>query len=618
MPCKQDIDNFVPLALKGPPVKYLFVVLTGLMLVRPGHAQTFTRYYDKEKKNIKEIYQVKDTIQNIAHGRYVSYFLNGGIESKGQFVNNETSGVWEFFYETGNVKMRGIVRQNSNYGHWEYFFENGVKNMEGTVNGKNKEGEWKIYYESGELRETGSYIANKRTGIWHTYFEDGTLRGEIEYADDHGRFTEYYHDGKVFAEGPRAGSRNVGHWRFFADDGTLQSEGEYNNGSKSGTWTNYFPSGKKSAEGTYENDIPVGAWTYYFEDGAVSSSGTFISGKKNGYWSSFNKDGSLKSEITYNNGSGEYREYYAGKKLKVKGIITLADRQGKWQYFASDGKLEGECDYVDGKGMYKGYYASGTLQTKGPMENDLRVGTWELFEPDGTLSGYYKPVYENNKLAGEINSLINKNRSTTTAVSKNARRKGFYYFRPRFPEYRSVIIAGNPMLTFLGRMPLGIEFYNQGRLGHEFEFEGIRSPFFTADLEVPQGKTFQRGYSIALKQKFYNPMKTGLWYFGHEVRLTNIGYYNNVSFVNSPSTLITANANEQRAAYGFMLGARLMQKSNGDGFTIDAVIGYDIGYRVFDVEPIFKDVFSSVNQNHFSTTFRFGLNFGYSLSFDGR
>ncbi|HBK89311.1 MAG TPA: toxin-antitoxin system YwqK family antitoxin, partial [Cytophagales bacterium] len=82
-------------------------------------------------------------------------------------------------------------------------------------------------------------MANKRTGIWHTYFEDGTLRGEIEYADDHGRFTEYYHDGKVFAEGPRAGSRNVGHWRFFADDGTLQSEGEYNNGSKSGTWTNY-------------------------------------------------------------------------------------------------------------------------------------------------------------------------------------------------------------------------------------------------------------------------------------------------------------------------------------------------------------------------------------------
>lgn len=61
-------------------------------------------YHDAEKKVIKEVYQVKDTIQNILHGRYVSYFLNGNLESKGQFVNNETSGVWEFYYETGNLK----------------------------------------------------------------------------------------------------------------------------------------------------------------------------------------------------------------------------------------------------------------------------------------------------------------------------------------------------------------------------------------------------------------------------------------------------------------------------------------------------------------------------------
>jgi uncharacterized protein len=122
-------------------------------------AQGFTRntYHDEAKKNLKEIYQVKDTISNIAHGRYISYFLNGTIESKGQFVNNETTGVWEFYYETGNLKMRGILRQNSNYGVWEYFYENGNKSMEGTIDGRMKEGVWKIFYESGELRETGEY-----------------------------------------------------------------------------------------------------------------------------------------------------------------------------------------------------------------------------------------------------------------------------------------------------------------------------------------------------------------------------------------------------------------------------------------------------------------------------
>ncbi|MBS1976899.1 MAG: hypothetical protein JST46_05985, partial [Bacteroidetes bacterium] len=359
-------------------------------------------------------------------------------------------------------------------------------------------------------------------------------------------------------------------------------------------------------------------WTYYFDDGAVSSSGEFVAGKKNGYWSSFNKDGSMRSEITYSDGTGECREYFPNKKLHIKGPIVDGKRDGKWIYYSNDGKIEGECEYRSGKGIYKGFYPSGTLQTKGTMEEELRVGTWELYEPDGSLSGYYKPFYENNELAGEINALISKSKQVPAPVIRSNRRSGFYYFKPRFPEYRSVIIGANPMMSFIGRMPLAIEFYNQERLGHEFEFEGLRSPFFTADSEVPEGKTYERGYSIALKQKFYNVLKMGMWYFGHEVRFTNIGYFNNMSFTKAPSNLITASASEQRAEYGLILGSRLMQKNNGDGFTIDAFVAYDIGYRFFDVDPAFKDVFSGLNQDTFSHGFRFGLNFGYSFSFDGR
>ncbi|HRI78865.1 MAG TPA: hypothetical protein PLR06_04950 [Cyclobacteriaceae bacterium] len=594
---------------------WLLVVIVPVI----GQAQNFTRYsyHDAAKKNIKEIYQVKDTIENVLNGRYLSYFLNGNIESKGQFVNNETTGVWEFYFETGNLKMRGILRQSSNYGLWEYFYENGTKSMEGMVNGRNKEGEWKIYYESGELREKGDYVANKRSGLWTFYFEDEKKRGEIEYDDDHGRYTEYYHSGKVFAEGPKSGPKNVGHWRYFAEDGTLSSEGDFVNGKKTGEWKHYFPTGKVSSSGNYENDETVGKWTYYFEDGTVSSSGEYSGGRKSGYWSTYNKDGSIKNEITFEDGTGEYREFYSERKLKTKGMIVKGKYEGKWTFYSQDGKVSGECDYVQGKGVYKGYYPSGTLQTKGQMEDDLRVGTWELYEPDGVLSGYYKPFYENNELATEINALINKNKNVTTAV-RNSRRQGFYYFQPRYPEYRSVIIGANPMMAFVGRMPLGIEFYNEERLGHEFEFEGIRSPFFTSDSEVPSGTVYQRGYAIALKQKFYNNFKMGMWYFGHEVRFTNIGYFNNVAFPSSPNNLITASATEQKAEYGVMLGTRLMQKNNGDGFTIDAYVAYDVGYRMFDVDPFFESAFSSINQNNFSQSFRIGLNFGYSFSFDGR
>ncbi len=595
----------------------LILVLAPHFLWGQGLVSRYT-YHDAARKYPKEIYQVKDTINNILHGRYISYFLNGNIESKGQFVNNETTGVWEFYFETGNLKMRGILRQNSNYGLWEYFYENGQKSMEGMINGKNKEGEWKIYYESGDLKEVGEYLDNKRNGMWKTFFEDGTLRGEIEYANDHGRFTEYYHSGKILAEGPKAGPRNVGHWRYFAEDGTLEGEGDYANNKKNGEWKYYYPSGKPSSLGRFENDEPSGKWSYYFEDGAVSASGEFVGGKKNGYWSSLHKDGS-RSEVTYNKGSGNLREYYPSGRLKAKGQIIDGKNQGKWQYYFEDGKLEGECEFDKGKGNYYGYYPSGTVQTKGLIDDELRVGTWELYEQDGKLSGYYKPFYENSALANEIGALLSKEQKSTPPKIIPVKHS-FNYFKERNPEYHGVILGGNPVMSFIGMMPFGAEFYNQERLGHEFVFEAIRNPFYGSDSKVPQNKTYNRGYAIAIRQKFYNPLKTGMWYFAHEIRFTNLGYFSNgVTLIpQSPTTLITATASEQKAEYGILLGTRLMQRNDGDGFTLDAFVGYAVGYRFFDVEPIYAKEFAGLTQDKFSQTLRFGLNFGYSFSFDGR
>lgn len=585
-----------------------------IFLILPAWAAAQVKrytYHDAEKTVTKEIYYVKDTIRNILHGRYISYFLNGNIESKGQFVNNETSGVWEFYYETGHIKMRGILRQNSNYGLWEYFYENGQKSMEGNINNRQREGQWKIYYESGDLKEAGNYTNNNRTGLWRTYFQDGALRGEIEYIDDHGRYTEYYHSGKVLAEGPKAGVKHVGHWRYFTEAGTLESEGEYVEGKRQGTWKYYYASGKVSAAGDYLSDEPAGIWNYYFEDGTVSATGAYKGGKKNGYWNAYAPGGKKRSEINYVSGSGEYREFYPSGKLKVKGKIENEKNHGLWSYYTEDGNLEGECEYVAGTGTYKGYYASGSLQTKGTIENELRVGTWELYEEDGKLSGYYKPVYENN-------ILVNAGGIKSASENKKESRRGFTYFNPRYPEYRSVIMQGNPAFTFVGQLPMAVEFYNEERLGHEFEFVAIRDPFFTADRNVPRNKVFDRGYTIAVKQKFYNPMKTGMWYFAHEVRFTNMGYFANTDFPLIPGTTFTASASEQRAEYGVLIGIRLMKRNNDDGFTIDAFTGYGFGYRGFDVEPRFENIFSQVNQNKFSHAFRVGVSFGYSQSFGGR
>lgn len=576
-------------------------------------AQGVTRqtYHDQERKHIKEIYLVKDTIRSILHGRYISYYLNGSIESKGQFANNETTGVWEFYYETGKLKMRGILFKSANYGMWEYFYESGQKSMEGIINGKDREGEWRMFYENGQVKEVGEFKNDRRTGLWKAYFEDGVLKGEADYTDDFGRFTEYYHSGKVLGEGPRSGTKNVGHWRFFDEDGVLQREGDYENGRKNGMWISYFPTGKVSMKGNYVNDEPAGPWEYYFENGAVSSSGEFVRGKKSGYWKTMNADGTKKSEVTFESDNGDYREYFSSGKLKSKGRIVNGKKQGHWEYYFEDGKLEGECTFDKGKGVYKGYYPNGNLQTKGMMEDDLKTGTWEIYEKDGKLSGYYKPFYDDRKLGKEITDLARKSNYT----KKVTRAKRFTYFDPRVGEFRGVIFATNPVWIAIGRLPLGIEFYLQERLGHEFEFIGIRSPFFKADENIPSGKQFERGYSISIKQKFYNPVKAGMWYFGHELRFTNLGHFVNEPISVNPDNVFTFNAVEQRIEYGPVLGYRIMQKHNIRGFTIDVFVSYNIGYRSIDVDPNFSSYFEDLNQSKFSNTFHFGLNLGNAFSF---
>ena len=569
-------------------------------------------FHDPEKKNLKEVFHVQDTIRNILQGRYISYYLNGNVESRGQFTNNETTGVWEFFYETGKLKMRGILKQNANFGLWEYFYESGQKSMQGNVNGKNREGEWVSYYENGQVKEAGEYATNKRHGLWKNYFEDGVLKGEIDYTNDSGRYTEYYHSGKVFAEGPKAGIHNVGKWRYFSDDGLLQSEGDYENGKKQGDWIDYHPEGKISSRGKYLNDQPSGLWEYFYKDGKISRTGTYENGIKTGPWKSYYPDGSLASETVFHAGTGEYRQFYPSGKLKTTGTTVDDKREGKWLFYYEDGRKEAECDFKNNKGVYYGYFPNGTLQTKGPIDGELKTGTWEIYQGDGKLSGYYRPFYDNKQLSEEIVVLTNAS-SQIKKVSHRGKR--LTNFDPRVNEFRGLIVGGNPLLVFAGRLPLGVEFYLQERLGHEFEFIGIRDPFFRGDLNVPVGDRFERGYAISIKQKLYNPVKTGMWYFGHELRFTNFGH-----FINQPTSfmstdLFTFSSVEQRIEWGLLLGYRISKSNVREGFTIDAFVSGDIGYRGFDVDPKFANYFEDINQSNLSTSFHFGLNFGNVFSF---
>ena len=102
-------------------------------------------------------------------------------------------------------------------------------------------------------------------------------------------------------------------------------------------------------------------------------------------------------------------------------------------------------------------------------------------------------------------------------------------FRPQVNEFKGIIVAFNPVSTAFGSIPFSVEYYLQERLGYELQFSILRDPFFTSDGNVKINDVYDRGYSLALRQKLYSPdRRLGMLYFGHELRFSTIDHFSNI------------------------------------------------------------------------------------------
>ncbi|MCG8307991.1 MAG: membrane-binding protein [Cytophagales bacterium] len=600
-------------------LKTILILLAESSFSQPVEIRT---YYDDQKSVIKEIYYIDDSSSAVLCGAYTSYFMNGAKEKQGFYKDNFPDSAWTYYYENGQVKMKGMLHYGSSHGLWEYYYENGSINMAGIIIDSKREGTWKYYYENGKIKSQGAYLNNKKDGIWNYFYEDGELKAQAYYKDSKGRYKEFYADGKLKAEGVNVLGQSDSTWVFYHENGKIKAIGAYQLGKRIGPWIYYHDNEEKSAEGSFKNGVKEGKWIYYHNNGKISSEGALREGKKEGYWKIFGRDGLFKAEGVFKQNDGKYTEYYESGKIKAEGNIIDGKNHGRWIYYYEDGAKEGECEYVNGDGEYVGFYPDGRIKMKGKIKDGINVGVWELYKGDGSLAGYYRPYYENNKPVYKL-------------VEKKAVRRGDYvkpeykyksyksrYFDPVINEYKGIIIATNPFGTFLGQLPFSFEYYIEERLGYEILATILRDPFYKSSKNVELNKVYNRGFNIALRQKFYHPEgKLGMFYFGHEVRLTSLNHYANVidSLENqfSPETI---NAKETKFEYALFVGDRWMRlideryNNNTLGFTVDAYVGFGFGYRLFNRKypnhPDYDAVFKDVNDSKFSISPRLGLNIG--------
>jgi antitoxin component YwqK of YwqJK toxin-antitoxin module len=94
---------------------------------------------------------------NQTHTRNLSFFENGKLSMKTEFLGREKNGEWITCYENGKVYHSEIYVEGS------------------------REGTWLIYYENGKVKSKTSYSDNKRHGAFEYYLNDGKIQSKAEY-----------------------------------------------------------------------------------------------------------------------------------------------------------------------------------------------------------------------------------------------------------------------------------------------------------------------------------------------------------------------------------------------------------------------------------------------------
>ncbi len=583
-------------------------------------------YYDSDQKLLKEVFYVLDTIGMALEGPFSAYYASGSTKEKGQYSNNIATGFWEYFYESGTPKMQGELKEGSNWGHWKYYFESGNLSMEGAIFDGKRQGEWIYYFENGSVKRRGKYLDNKKVGIWNYFYENqdgqyGPLKAQAFYENGIGAYKEFYPNSGLKAEGIYVDGKSDGTWTYYHPNGQPQARGLYIDGLRSGKWEYFHEDGKKAAAGNYEEGLRQGRWEFYNTNGTLSSEGEMEEGKKEGYWKLYNQWGEFRGEGNFVKGQGEYKEFYESGRIKTIGTISNDLNQGEWLYYFENGRLEGRANFKDGRGKYTGYYPDGTLNMEGEVLNGQRVGIWKMYKPSGELSGFYKVYYENEQPVYKIieDKPEDTAREQTGLPGYRYRVRYFRNFKPQINEFKALILAANPLAVSLGSVPVSVEYYIQERLGYDVHFTFIRNPFFEKHHMIEPGEEYSRGFSFALRQKFYQQEDNlGMFYYGHEVRITPQSHYTNVLEGNaiSPNPV---QLDEVKVEYSILFGNRLTNDAASKGWTMDIFVGLGVGRRFVNErfpasDASYDHYFKDIRGKSLTIPVRLGVNFGYALN----
>lgn len=137
----------------------------------------WTWYYDTG-----EVLREEEYYQGVRDGLYTEYSVTGEVIAHGQYSDGERNGDWKF--KSANNTEEGKYILGLKDGTWKSYYGDGKLRYKGDWVQGNPDGSHIYYYENGRIREERYYDSGIREKSWKKYDEDGNLIITIAYRND--------------------------------------------------------------------------------------------------------------------------------------------------------------------------------------------------------------------------------------------------------------------------------------------------------------------------------------------------------------------------------------------------------------------------------------------------
>jgi antitoxin component YwqK of YwqJK toxin-antitoxin module len=199
--------------------------------------------------------------KGLKQGHWIKKNQKGHITFEGWFKDNMPTGTFKRYHDNDTIQSVLVYNSDGTRAAATFYHTNGTIASKGNYINQNKEGKWQFYsaLTDGYLICEEEYAGNKKSGTSLKYYKNKTLSEKVFYKNDikTGPWTQYYPDGQECLKANYTDGKLEGKFEVFYDNGKPEFTGQYRNDARDGTWIRYNRDGSVKNKSSYISGRPV-------------------------------------------------------------------------------------------------------------------------------------------------------------------------------------------------------------------------------------------------------------------------------------------------------------------------------------------------------------------------